>query len=400
VSKVVQGRGKPEFGDVVIWVDTVIYDKKDRAEIFWTMNKTFEKRMKGFAVQKASNFEEEFRTIHEGLLSPKKRNFKDTQLGRSNYYRVIAYGHREGQTAASNIYFKTRIDSIPPAAPKNLKGTIDSTGIVRLEWQPNTEEDLLGYRIFVSNSGRKDDFVNAVDTFYKNTSYIDTLSLKTLTYDIYYKVLALDNNFNPSEFSETVKLVKPDTIPPVPALFVKIHQPKEKIEIVWHNSSSEDLARIELYRQIDDTGSVRLIKEWERKKIVSSYTDTYSFSGETVHYFIKSYDNIDNVSQSTSFPFQAKGERPGCVGNLVWEASRDDQKYILLRWENIGKCAITQFTIYRKENDGRMLPIGSVNPNNYFYKDEDVRVGGKYVYILRTIAERPSKAIYSEEINF
>jgi hypothetical protein len=400
VSHVVQGRGEPEFGDVVIHIDTVIYDKKDRAEIFWTMNKSFEKRIKGFAVQRASNFEEDFRTIHDELLSPKKRSFKDTKLGKSNYYRVIAYGNREGQTAVSNIYFKTRIDSIPPVAPKGLKGIIDSLGVVRLEWQPNTEDDLLGYRIFVSNSGRKDDFVNAVDTVYKSTNYSDTLSLRTLTYDIYYKVLALDNNFNPSGFSETVKLVKPDTIPPIPALFVKVHQPKEKIEINWDNSSSEDLARIELYRQIDDTGSVKLIKEWDAKKIVSFYEDSYPFSGESVRYFIKSYDRSGNMSQSTSFPLQAKGERPGCVGKLAWEVSRTDKKYILLRWENIGKCDINRFVIYRQENDGRMLPVGSVSSNNYFFKDEDVRVGCKYVYILRTVAERPSKAVYSEEITF
>ncbi len=399
-SKVVQGRGEPEFGDVVLRIDTVIYDKKERAEIFWTMNKSFEKRIKGFAVQRASNFEEEFLTVHEELLSPKKRSFKDTKPGKSNYYRIVAYGNREGQTALSNIYFKTRIDSIPPAAPQGLKGIIDSLGVVRLEWQPNTEEDLLGYRVFVSNSGRKDDFVNAIDTVYKSTSYSDTLSLRTLTYDIYYKVLALDNNFNPSGFSETVKLVKPDTIPPVPALFVKIHQPKEKIEIVWDNSPSEDLARIELYHQIDDTGSVNLIKEWDVKKIVSTYTDTYLFSGESVRYFIKSYDRSGNMSQSASFPLQAKGERPGCVGKLAWEVSRTDKKYILLRWENTGKCDITRFVIYRKENDGRMLPVGSVNPNNYFFKDEDVRVGCKYVYILRAVAERPSNAVYSEEIIF
>ena len=169
----------------------------------------------------------------------------------------------------------------------------------------------------------------------------DTLLLKTLTYDIYYKVMALDNNFNSSEFSQTVKLIKPDTIPPVPALFVKIHQPKEKVEIVWHNSSSEDLARIELYRQIDDTGYVRLIKEWKLKKIVSSFTDSYSFNGEIVRYFIKSYDHSGNMSQSASIPFQTKGERPGCVGHLVLEVSRTDKKHVLLRWENIGKCDIT-----------------------------------------------------------
>jgi hypothetical protein len=400
VSKVVQGRGEPKFDDVVVRIDTVTYDKKNRAEIFWTMNKAFEKRIKGFAVQKISNFEEEFRPVHEDLLSPKKRSFRDTNPGRSNYYRVVAYGTREGQTAVSNIYFKTRIDSIPPAAPKGLKGTVDSTGIVRLEWQPNTEEDLLGYRLFVSNSGRPEDFLNAIDTFYRHTSYVDTLSLQTLTNDIYYKVLALDNNFNPSEFSETVKLVKPDTIPPVPALFVKIHQPKEKIELIWDNSSSEDLARVELYRQIDDTGSVHLLKEWEMKKIASTYTDSYSFSGETVRYFIKSYDRSGNVSQTTGFPFQAKGERPGCVGNLSWEISRTDQKHILLRWENIGKCNITRFVVYRKENDGRMLAIASVTPNNYFFKDEDVTIGSKYVYVLRTISENPTNAIYSQEISF
>ena len=399
-SKVVEGKGEPEFSDVVIRMDTVIFDKKDRAEISWTMNKAFEKRIKGFEVQRTTDFKSGFETLNEGLLSPSKRSFRDTKLKRSNYYRIVAYGKLDGQVAMSDVYYKTRVDSIPPAAPVGLKGTIDSTGVVRLEWQPNTEEDLLGYQVFRSNSGRNNDFFHTTDTIFPNTWFIDTLSLKTLTNEVYYKVAAFDKNYNPSKQSAAIKLEKPDTLPPVPALFVKLHQPKEKVEITWQNSSSSDLKRIELYRQIDDSDSLELIKEWSVPKLASSYADSYTFSGEYVSYIIRSYDRSGNMSESHSFPLATKGERPGCIGNLTYDVNRADKKQIRLRWEKTSDCKINRTVVYRKENDGRMLPVGSVNPNNYFFIDENICVGCKYVYMIRAIAERPSKAVYSGEITF
>jgi len=399
-SKVVKGKGEPEFGDIVIRMDTVIYDRKNRAEISWKMDKAFEKRIKGFDVQRTTDFKSGFKTLNEKLLPPNKRSFTDTKLEKSNYYRIVAYGKIDGQVATSDTYFKTRADTIPPAAPVGLKGTIDSVGVVRLEWQPNTEDDLLGYQVFMSNSGRDNDFFQAMSTTSPHTWFTDTLPLNTLTNDIYYKVAAFDQNYNPSKLSKAIKLEKPDTIPPVPALFVKLHQPEEKVEIEWHNSSSTDLKRVELYRRIDNADSLELLKEWSVPKLSSAYTDPSTFSGESVSYTIRSYDQSGNMSESNSLPLFTKGERPGCIGNLTYEVDRENKKQIRLKWEKTSDCQLSRVVIYRKEDDGRMLPVASVNPNNYFFVDENICIGCKYVYILRAIAERASKAIYSEEITF
>lgn len=401
VSKVVKGRGEPDFSDVVLRIDTVIFGT-EHAGISWKMDNMLEKRIKGFDVRRTTDFKSGFTTLNNKMLSPSVRNFKDTKPGKSNYYQIIAYGKSEGQVAESDIYFRTRVDTIPPATPAGLKGYIDSTGIARLSWQPNKEDDILGYQVFVSNSGRDGDFINAMRKILPDTAFSDTLPLNTLTNDIYYKVAAFDRNYNPSKLSDAIKLMKPDTLPPVAALFTKVEQLNGKMVIAWDNSSSLDLKRVELYRSINHSDSLEQLQEWIVPQLVSSYTDPFEFKPETpIRYVIRSYDESGNMSEKRSLPYFFKGELPPCIGNLTVEIERTEKKQIQLRWERTSDCKLTRTVIYRKEGEnGRMLPVASIGPNNFFYIDPDVSIGSKYIYIVRAIAERSSKAIYSNEITF
>lgn len=84
------------------------------------------------------------------------------------------------------------------------------------------------------------DYYSVTDTIYLFTSYIDTLPLNTLTNVAYYRVNAIDRNYNRSQWSDAVTLIKIDTVPPAPVIFKFLKQPKENVIVEWENSPSTD----------------------------------------------------------------------------------------------------------------------------------------------------------------
>lgn len=403
-SNVVSGSGTYNFKQIEIRIDTVVYnDKKGYGDVKWSVDKKFEKRIKGFQIEKTADFKK-FQFLNKTLLPAGKRTFRDSKLDKANYYAVVAYGYKEGEVTNSPFYFGFRTDTVPPEAPTGLKAEVDSAGVVRVSWKANKEEDILGYRLYVSNSGRDNEYYTATDTIYKKTNFIDTLNLNTLTNEIYYKVLAVDNRYNSSQLSAAVKAVKPDKTAPVGVVFNLLSQPKSEVVVKWENSPSDDALYMELYRQVDDTGKVVLIKRYDigKKKTPTTYEDPYAFSGEVVQYFMTVYDKAGNATQSKTDRLQTKGERPNCISDLkVVITNLEKNKQIRLSWKNNASIHISRFAIYRKEDDGRMLPVASVRSNQTFYEDKSVAVGGKYVYIVRPIStDRVCKAVYSEPTVF
>ena len=138
--------------------------------------------------------------------------------------------------ANSIIMHAMIIDETPPAPPTGLNGEIDSTGIVSLFWDLGPEEDIYAYNVYFAN--QEDHLFSKVSNQHlKNTSFFDSIQIKTLTEDIFYYVVALDASFNESERSEILKLNRPDVIPPVAPLFENYTVSSSAIEIKWILSS-------------------------------------------------------------------------------------------------------------------------------------------------------------------
>lgn len=335
------------------------------------------------------------------FVIPKK--YESTQ-----YYAVIAIGTKDTPQKTvekqSSYYLSFRSDTIPPAVPTGLKAEVDSAGVVTITWNKNDEIDIKGYQLFVSNSNRPDDYYTLTDTVYTPNSYTYKIPLNTLTNSIYYRVNAIDMSYNRSQWSAPVKMMKPDTLPPSPVIFALPTQPGNKVIIEWENSPSEDVDHMDLYRQIDDTGKVVLVKHYDlkKKRKYEKFEDPYEFKGEKVRYFMKVYDEAGNVSESRSGYLNAKGERPGCIGNLKLRVTNlEDKKMVTLSWEITSKVKINRYVIYKQKDDGPMLDIASVRANNCFYEDEKLAVGSTYKYIVRAISpEKTCKAIYSDPIEF
>ncbi len=401
-SKVVKGQAKFNFNQIQVKIDTVVYTKKNEANISWTVDKKYEKRIKGFRVLKSENLKSYTDLTGGSLLPAKQRKFKDPKIARTNYYAVEAIGFNKDERVTSGFHYEHIGDTIPPAIPVGLKADVDSSGVVRISWKPNTDSDLLGYRVYSSNSGRDDDFFHITD-YYKDTVLYDTLNLNTLTNCIYYKVSAVDKNYNTSPRSKAIKALRPDTVAPIGVVFEFLTQDENGVSVVWENSPSEDFAYMELYRQIDDTGKVALVKRFDAKKrMPTKYVDDSVGPGVMVQYFMYVYDQAGNKTFSRTNRMQSAGSRPGCVQDVravVYNTER--LKEIRLSWKRRDGVNISRYVIYRKEDDGRMLPVESVSANELFYIDKEVALGSSYVYIVRAIStEFVCPAVYTDPIEF
>ena len=104
------------------------------------------------------------------------RTFTDKKPLGTNYYKVVAYRDSTAQKL-SYPYLVQLTDNTPPVKPQELSGMVDSMGIVRLNWFPNPDEDIYGYRIFRSASGN-DEFSQRTHRPIADTFYIDTIISK------------------------------------------------------------------------------------------------------------------------------------------------------------------------------------------------------------------------------
>lgn len=406
-SKVVKGEPKFNFQKIPISVDTVVVSKKAE-EIRWSFDKKYENKIKGFKISRTPDYKT-FTYENSELIPANKRKYKvPTRYDRSQYYAVIAVGMKDTEQKpeekTSNYYLSFRADTIPPAIPTGLKAVMDSSGVVSISWDENKEPDVLGYQLFISNSGKEMEYFNVTDTIYPFTTYTDTLPLNTLTNVAYYRVNAIDRNYNRSQWSDAVKLMKIDTIPPAPVVFKFLQQPKENIIVEWENSPSTDLDHMELYRQVDDTGAVRLVKTFDlkKKKLPTKYEEEQQFPGQYVQYYMYIYDEVGNVSQSHSDRMLAKGEKPGCIGNLkAVLVVTDDKKEVRLDWDITTKDEINRCVIYRKKDDGQMVDIALLRPNQLYFVDPKIAIGSTYRYIVRPFSsQRVCPAVYSVPIYF
>ena len=111
------------------------------------------KKIKGFRVLKTESFKSFTDLTGGSLLPAKQRKFKDPKIAKTNYYAVEAIGFNKDEKVSSGFHYEHIGDTIPPAIPVGLKADVDSSGVVRISWKPNTDSDLLGYRVY-SSRGR------------------------------------------------------------------------------------------------------------------------------------------------------------------------------------------------------------------------------------------------------
>jgi len=265
------------------WLD------KKRIKLQWLKNE-MEGDFKGYTVARSINVQGPYELLTKSVLDKKTTTFVDEDAldHEQNFYIVTAVD-TSGNQSASYPVMGLIPDNIAPAAPVGLAGRIDKKGYVYLNWKAGKETDIKGYKIYFSNSETQTPSQITLEPV-ADTVFTDTITLKTLTKDIYYRVVAVDFNNNHSEYSAIAKLRKPDIVAPMPPVAGNVDVSAKTISIEWMQSSSEDAIAYLIFRSEKNGAWQRIARiKHEEGKVSFSYTDTtarplisYSYASETI----------------------------------------------------------------------------------------------------------------------
>ncbi|MBK9190642.1 MAG: hypothetical protein IPM77_03560 [Crocinitomicaceae bacterium] len=307
------------------------------------------------------------------------------------YYKVAAVG-TDGDTVYSFPYYFFTLDQIPPAIPQDLKGTINDSGIVSISWKLNIENDIRGYRIFRSNS-LKEEFVEVTREFAQNGFFSDTLSLRNLTPEVYYRISAVDLNYNNSKLSAPVLILKPDTIPPVPAVIFDYLITSAGLEIKWNNSTSADLKESKLIRS--DNSKTDTLIVWKNELL--SFTDTTCVNGKSYNYSILTSDVSDNNTSSELIRINYEtGIRSG-ISELNGVTDRESKK-IILTWK-LPAEPVYSVQIYRALNDGEFALYKTLRESGTeSFADTGVAMNNQYLYKVKIVYRSGVSSLFSKTI--
>ncbi|KXX66997.1 fibronectin type III domain-containing protein [Flammeovirga sp. SJP92] len=311
----------------------------------------------------------------------------------SNYYKLGAKD-KVGKVNWSYVEFIQLTDSVPPSIPENLAGEVDSLGRVQITWEPSPERDVFGYRLYRAN--KKDGvYIQITKKEIPYTNFEDSISIKTLAKNVYYKVLSVDKRGNPSELSEALQLKRPDVIPPSPPVISYTKSTIEGPYLEWYPSGSNDVAYYLLYRKGNsEVERWELIKEYGVVEGKQSFLDSSVVDHQTYHYLMIAIDDSNLESIPTKPVGIRKFDTKVRKGIEKLALSRGE-KGVQLSWVDpiSGNYSID---IYRSFEEEPLRFYARVEKGSETWEDISVNDGGKYKYRLKVNYEDGASSKLSE----
>ncbi len=384
-SNVVSGMGKTAFKEYPL-IDSTEVIKNSSVLIKFGMPGGFDsKLLKGFAVLRSEKTEGPFLSL-TSTLTPNTNSFRDKKPLETNYYKICAISIYNDSSFSLTTY-ASLVDETPPATPTGLIGAIDSSGAVKISWSPNTEKDLLGYRVYRSNSLYEQPF-ELTKKLLTTTTFTDNVSLNTLTREVYYTLRAVDKNHNNSDYAIYCKLIRPDKIAPIAITFSLVSPNDSAIVLRWNNSNSNDVKKYKLWRK-ENNAAWKLMREWAFSEKRNSISDTVLLAGNTYQYKIEVVDESGNISFTESHAVLYK---PTFVAAIkTFKAKVDLAKRIIeLNW-SYDNSNVYNYTIYKAKAGEALRIYKTVNGSLNSFTDKELYPGNKYTYAIRASLQSGSE---------
>jgi hypothetical protein len=392
-SNVVSGQGKEDLTGLLIIREGKASEAR-KVRIAWEFPALFERDIVGFYVSSAQKPDGPYTDLHKKPLPTTTREYTQATPYNNTYYTLRAVD-KNGKERVRSFPFLVQIaDETPPAIPVGLKGSINQVGVASISWAANTDSDLLGYRVFRSNS-LGEERVEVTKVILSKPVWVDTVNIRVLNKKIYYSVVAVDKNYNPSDYSVSLALNRPDVIAPTAPVFTRTEVGKDTITLAWIGSVSDDVAQYELTRIEKEERLSRRMRLWSSSEPLISYKDHILVPGRTYQYRITVTDSSGNTSESTSREIIFEpGYRPA-VTELKDSVDREAKK-IVLRWKNAqpaSKCVV-----YRQVNEGPLQILVTLEGNAETFTDKLISANNRYVYKVQPVHSKGVKALLSKEL--
>ena len=356
-------------------------------------HQTTEGDLSHFLVQSSSKYDIGYQNISEEL-GRNARSFETTayQETGANYYRILAIDTAGNFSTSVHVYGFLN-DTIPPAKPIGLSARTDSLGKVTIKWNLGKEEDLKGYNIYFSN--RYDGVFGILNTkgIVRDTVFLDTIQLNTLSKALYYRIAAVDIRDNISDFSDMVQVKRPDTIPPGPAVFSNYTSTPEGVHLTWKNPSANDFISLELRRKSETENSL-LIQKFGRNS--TSYMDTAV--AENVYYEYELVA-IDESGLRTNSPttLRVKGGKQRSQNEVTLTTNLNENKLQIALEISGDAQAVEKITILRAENSEAFITWKTINlPASLVVEDAFAKEGTSYTYKATATLHNGQKTPYSK----
>lgn len=345
---------------------------------------TMSKDITGIHVYRSTRSGGPFIKLNSNLLPIIADSYTDKVEKAGPYYYYVSSVDAAGNEGRSDMIFSEVHDIVPPLKPSGLTARAD-TGKIHLNWQMNTEADLMGYRIFRTiNKDDKNNFVLLNSEPLKVNFFTDHLP-ENAKNKFLYKVIAIDSSYNKSEYSEPVSVRMPDIIPPVKPLLKRVNNMGNSIVIAWVSNKDADLEGYDLYRSSDRSGFLKI-----NEKLIplseSSFTDRTVESAAHYFYYLIAVDSAGNASQrSNTIEGYNNYGKTSPVKIDVKVKYREDKEYVHVGWEVTGTDQDLKYMIYKKQDDHKqMTPLTGGVKNNEYY-DKEVKPGNSYYYEVRAV---------------
>ncbi|MDJ1499915.1 fibronectin type III domain-containing protein [Xanthocytophaga agilis] len=402
-SEVVSGKGKEDLAGMAI-IENAKITQNQSVTITWSFPAEKQNQIQGFFLSRSSKPEGSYVDVNKKILLPNQTSYTDKPTSNNNYYRLRVIG-KDGKELTQSFPFLVQLeDTIPPQIPTGLTGTIDSLGVVKLSWNASKDADLQGYRLFRANS-LHEDFIERTQYILKKPVFTDTINLQTLTQNIYYHIVAVDKNFNPSLASKPLCLKRPDIVPPAPPVFTQASLKSDSVWLQWQPSISDDVVTHELFCQLktDTVINQKHTTYWKSQKrlVVPGhifYADKGLLLGQTYRYVIQASDSAGNTAMAISPEiWYETGVRPA-PANIKGVADRT-KKRIQLAWKYPAtNYAITKCIIYRSTEGAPFQIYQTLQGNPELFEDTLLTVNTQYQYKIKLFFQKGIQSQLSDPV--
>jgi len=359
----------------------------NRVVVVRWIKEELEPDLAGFLVERAPDPAGPWQTITTSLLPANATEYSDTQAHErgGGYYRVIAQD-QGGNQSASFPAKGTIEDYIAPAAPINLAGLVYYDGVVELFWDASPETDLRGYRVFYANQADHD-FVLLTPRPIAENYFRDTIPVRSLTQNIYFRVLAEDFAGNRSGYSEVLELTKPDVVPPARPLVLDARQDEENVFIRWTKSPSVDLIAYRIFRKREDQESWTLMRLVEPNEVKENleYSDQPPASAIPYSYIVEAIDKAGNSSgMSRPVSFRLRGPMLLNLPIQLMASFHESSNSVRLSWN----CETGQehyLLLLRGVNASLLTPLTTLESGKDQYIDLNVIAASELSYAIQVV---------------
>jgi uncharacterized protein len=357
----------------------------------------------GFNVMRSAYADSGYKKLNKRLLAPAVHEFVDEKaIDREPYY-VISALDTAGNSALSYPLYGMLIDTVPPAIPTGLRGSVDSLGHVTLRWNRNREANILGYRVLRANAPDHE-FTQLMGNVYRDTIFVDSIDVGTLTRYVYYRIAAVNARFGHSAMSAPIALRRQSRNLPTAPVFTDVVAGDRSVELHWAVNSEDKLRSIVLFRR-NGSPERAALGRWDTlaalPRSARSFVDRRVVQKMTYEYQVAV---VDSSSQSIHAELAVQA-RPFDTGvrsavRKVTAVFAKETNSIRLDWTyEAGEADKLFFVIYRSVDGGEYISLKSVEGSLRTFADRALIGDGTYRYRLQAATQGGAESPLSDVVS-